>query len=179
MRRSPLALSPLSLSLFALSLLLQTGCVGTFSHTGLALIDVHTDGGNATGASLGTRSGEACSMNILGIISVGDGSIKSAARDAGITHISTVDFHYLNILGLFGRVCTLVSGESEPFVPVPFPPPAPPLAPAPVPPPAPAPAATPAPGNAAAGPQPAAGACAKDVDCKGDRICTKGRCTAP
>jgi hypothetical protein len=40
-------------------------------------------------------------------------------------------------------------------------------------------AAAPPPAAAQPAPPPATGGCAKDNDCKGDRVCDKGQCVAP
>jgi hypothetical protein len=76
---------------------------------------------------------------------------------------------------------TAASAQTEPPPATPAPPPGPPPA---LPPPsgaspvlAPPPAPTGAPSVSVAAP--AAGGCAKDIECKGDRICVEGRCVAP
>ncbi len=59
----------------------------------------------------GNKRGEACNSNILGLFSVGDGSIITASQKAGITKVATVDRKILNVLFLFGQTCTIVTGE--------------------------------------------------------------------
>jgi hypothetical protein len=71
----------------------------------------YTDSVSASGAVTGQKSGEACAMNIFGWIVVGDSSIRQARSNAGIAKIATVDKKYLNVLLLFGQVCTIVTGE--------------------------------------------------------------------
>ncbi|MBI5479628.1 MAG: hypothetical protein HY906_12265 [Deltaproteobacteria bacterium] len=67
-------------------------------------------------------------------------------------------------------MCRKLFGGAGPAAAPPAPAPAPPVEPAPAPePPA---AAPPAPASAPAG-------CAKDTDCKGDRVCENGRCVEP
>ena len=53
-------------------------------------------------AVTGMKRGEACNMNILGIIALGDG---------GISKVATVDRKIFNVLFLFGQTCTIVTGE--------------------------------------------------------------------
>jgi hypothetical protein len=65
----------------------------------------------ANEAGIGTKRGEACATNILGILSTGDASASSAARKAGITKIGAVDGMHSNILGIYSKYCTVVSGD--------------------------------------------------------------------
>lgn len=61
---------------------------------------------------LGEKSGEACAMNILGLVAIGDASLDTAARNANIQKISTLSYSFMNVLGaLFSRYCLLVTGE--------------------------------------------------------------------
>ncbi len=97
------------LFLTALSL---SGCAttGFNSHTGYALISMHSEAAETTGR-IGGKSGEACSMNILGIVATGDSTVVAAAKAGGISNVGTVDFDYFNVLGIYGRVCTMVTGD--------------------------------------------------------------------
>lgn len=61
--------------------------------------------------TVGTKRGESCATNILGIISTGDASAASAAKKAGIAKIGTVDGMHSNILGVYSKYCVVVSGE--------------------------------------------------------------------
>lgn len=58
-----------------------------------------------------TRSGEACSMSILGLIAVGDGSVETAAANGGLKTVKVVNLQGFSILGLFAQLCTVVAGE--------------------------------------------------------------------
>lgn len=63
---------------------------------------------NDVGSKVGTASGSA----ILGTIFTGDASIKKAAKEAGITKISTVDQKVTTILwGVYIGYTTVVTGE--------------------------------------------------------------------
>jgi hypothetical protein len=90
-----------------------TGCAttGFSSKTGGAAIQLQTEAGEATEHEGADKSGEACSSNILGIIAMGDSTVSAAMAAGGIQTVSTIDYKYLNILGLFGRVCTQVTGS--------------------------------------------------------------------
>ena len=97
----------LCLTAFALS-----GCAttGFNSHTGFAIISLQSEAAETTGR-IGAKSGEACSMNILGIVATGDSTVRAAAQAGGISNVGTVDFQYTNILGIYGKVCTMVTGD--------------------------------------------------------------------
>ena len=64
----------------------------------------------ATSNPVGSKVGEATAMNFLGFWVKGDASIATAAKNAGIKTISTVDMKY--DLGFFSRsYITIVTGE--------------------------------------------------------------------
>lgn len=60
---------------------------------------------------LGNKTGKACAKSILGIINTGDASVATAAREAGITRISTVDNTFQSIVGIVATYCVVVSGS--------------------------------------------------------------------
>ena len=62
-------------------------------------------------SSSGSKTGEACSVNVLGLLATGDGSISTAASNAGISDIQAVDYDTNSFLGLFTKSCTVVHGE--------------------------------------------------------------------
>jgi hypothetical protein len=60
-----------------------------------------------------SKKGEACVLNILSLVTIGDASIDKAKRDGGITQVSSVDHDIfgINILYLvFGKTCVVVRG---------------------------------------------------------------------
>lgn len=63
------------------------------------------------GAKIVEKTGEACATAILGMIATGDASLAAAANAGKITHITAVDYYSTNILGLYGKFCTIVRGE--------------------------------------------------------------------
>lgn len=65
----------------------------------------------ATSNEVGSKVGTASASSILGIIATGDASIQAAAKDAGITRISHVDYHAKNILGIYATWEVMVYGE--------------------------------------------------------------------
>ncbi|MGM0443027.1 MAG: TRL domain-containing protein, partial [Fibrobacterota bacterium] len=68
---------------------------------------------NATSNAVGGKVGEAETTQILGFFpDGGDASIRSAAKNGGISEISTVDFKKSAVfLGLVYKYTTIVTGE--------------------------------------------------------------------
>lgn len=64
-----------------------------------------------TDNALGAKRGESCASNILGIIATGDASAATAAKQAGITKIASVDGTASNILFFYSTYCVVVTGE--------------------------------------------------------------------
>lgn len=57
------------------------------------------------------KTGESCSVRALALVATGDASINAAKNEGNITKVASADTEYLNILGIFGRACTVVKGE--------------------------------------------------------------------
>lgn len=67
---------------------------------------------NATSNPVGDKVGMAKATGYLGIFFFdADASIRTAAKNGGITKISTVDMKQTNILGLIWTYETIVTGE--------------------------------------------------------------------
>lgn len=67
---------------------------------------------NATSNNVGNKVGTAKATGFLHILFFNaDASIQSAAKNGGITKISTVDVKHTNILGLLTSYETIVTGE--------------------------------------------------------------------
>lgn len=63
---------------------------------------------NPVGAKMGTSSG----FTLFRVLAFGqDASILKAAKNGGITRISTVDMKSFDALGIFQQYTTIVSGE--------------------------------------------------------------------
>jgi len=58
-----------------------------------------------------TKIGRASARSIMGIYAVGDASIETAAKNAGITHIHHVDYQSQSILGLVADFTVIVYGN--------------------------------------------------------------------
>lgn len=63
-----------------------------------------------SGGAIGSKTGEACSRSWFGVVSVGDSSIATAAKNGGIKTVTSVDSHVNNIVGV-ARFCTVVTGN--------------------------------------------------------------------
>ena len=103
--------------LLAVCLLLPTalsGCAGfAFAGQKVAHGFIYADAVTPVHASnnnIGRKTGEACAMSILGIVTTGDATIRAAADAGGVRDISAVDSSILNVLGIYAKHCTLVSG---------------------------------------------------------------------
>lgn len=58
-----------------------------------------------------SATGVACSVSYLGLVHIGDASVAAAMKSADITEVSVVDRTSENILGIWGRNCTVVRGD--------------------------------------------------------------------
>lgn len=62
-------------------------------------------------AKSGNRAGMACVHSVLGMVTLGDGSIETAMRKAGITEVYTIDKDNFSLFGTYSRQCTVVLGN--------------------------------------------------------------------
>jgi hypothetical protein len=97
-------------ALFAVSALL-TSCASVKSPLTGYLYNGTKSPVAVTDNALGTKKGEATAISVLGWVAVGDASVQTAARSAGITKISHVDEESTGVLGLFARYKVVVYGE--------------------------------------------------------------------
>lgn len=105
----------LSICTFFISVaLLATGCSAGLPASGIAMVAIVDEGvTSSTGNELG-REGRACTINVLGLVTVGDGSIKEAMQDGNITTVASIDreIYAINIWWVvFSRSCTVVQGQ--------------------------------------------------------------------
>jgi len=89
------------------------GCAGTTVPAGgLGLIVTDTTEGLYANNNVSQqRTGKACNKNILGLVVNGDASIKAAKINGGITRVATIDRSFESILGVYGKACTVITGE--------------------------------------------------------------------
>jgi hypothetical protein len=94
---------------------LLSGCAGAaYTTRGVANGFIYADtkaGEQASSNSAGPKTGEVCSSSILGLVTTGDTSYLTAAKNGGIKKIFTVENRYQNILGVYATYCVVVTGE--------------------------------------------------------------------
>ena len=92
---------------------LSACATGSFnSHTGPGFIySDHYEGDLVTANIAGRKRGEACTQNILGLFTFGDGSLSAAMKNGGVTAVSSADRHYHSVMGVWGKVCLIVTGN--------------------------------------------------------------------
>jgi len=66
---------------------------------------------NLEGNPVGSRSGSAETMSILGLVALGDASVATAARNGGVSRVHHADYEYFNVLGIYQKYTTIVHGE--------------------------------------------------------------------
>lgn len=97
-------------------LMALTGCAGVaFQAQGVPIAGIYADaatGLHATNHNIGKKKGEACASSILGLVTTGDAGIRAAANAGNIDNISSVDVSIMNILGIYAKMCTVVSGSA-------------------------------------------------------------------
>ena len=100
-------------SIFAVAIamtLASCGSIGTVAGAGLLYTDM-AQGEMVTGNTLGSKVGTSVANSYCGLIAVGDASVQTAARSAGIKKISHVDSKKSSILGILITHTTVVYGE--------------------------------------------------------------------
>lgn len=61
---------------------------------------------------VGSKAGQSCQKAYLALVANGDASIEAAAKNAGITKVSSVSFERTNVLGsIYQANCTRVTGN--------------------------------------------------------------------
>ena len=93
--------------------LILSGC-GAYPEVGSAIVVLTKEGVNHAPNSNDKplKTGEACSMNILGLVSTGNQSIEEAKFNGDITHVVSVD-RDIKGWGLYiilAKSCTIVKG---------------------------------------------------------------------
>lgn len=98
----------LGLSLISL---LNACVVPTYRNMSAGLLVTESKDGIYASGTIGSKMGKACSTSILGLVSMGDSSIATAAKNGGISKVSTVDTEFETVLGVYGEYCMVVRGE--------------------------------------------------------------------
>ena len=93
---------------------LMSGCAGfAFSSRGVPMGFYADAAANerVTENTLAAKRGESCATSVLGIVTTGDASVATAAKNGGITKVASVDHQFQNILGIYAKYCVVVSGD--------------------------------------------------------------------
>lgn len=100
-------------SIFAVAIamsLASCGALGSVAGSGALYTDI-AQGEMVTSNSLGSKVGTAVANSYCGLVAIGDASVQTAARSAGIKKISHVDSKKSSILGIINTHTTVVYGE--------------------------------------------------------------------
>lgn len=57
------------------------------------------------------KKGTASTTNVLALVGIGDASVEAAKKEGGISTVSSVDYTYTSVLGIFGKTVTTVCGN--------------------------------------------------------------------
>ena len=66
---------------------------------------------DASGLQIGSKTGTSSMVNYAGVVAIGDASVKTAASNAGITKVKTMDVHYDSIMGIINTTTTTITGD--------------------------------------------------------------------
>ncbi|MEG1621941.1 MAG: TRL-like family protein [Alistipes sp.] len=69
------------------------------------------DGLSVTSNTGSSKVGTASVVGYVGIVSIGDASIQTAAKDAGISRIHHVDYESKSYVGVYSKYTIIVYGE--------------------------------------------------------------------
>lgn len=64
-----------------------------------------------TSNPVASKVGTAEATSILGLVATGDASIEAAAKKAGISRISHVDYEAMSVLGIYAKFTLYVYGD--------------------------------------------------------------------
>ena len=95
----------------AAGMLLLTGCLirGPYPQGGLIYHSVKGPNHAELGPA-GTKTAQTCATDLLGLYAWGDASIATAKKEAKISAVTAVDYDSFNVLGVYVKTCTIVSG---------------------------------------------------------------------
>ncbi len=105
-------------AVLCVALLTMTGCLrapvipplGVIYSDVKAPLDVDANN-TVIGGATTKKPGMASCINVLGLVSVGDASVKAAADDGAITKIDHVDYEFMCVLFVYSKYTTIVYGQ--------------------------------------------------------------------
>jgi len=103
----------ISISLCLALVLIATvmGCAATSAPVSGMIFTNVTAPVTATGNTGAEKEGKGSCVSILGLFAFGDCSIATAAKEAGITKIRSVDHSSTSVLSFFASYTVIVKGE--------------------------------------------------------------------
>ncbi len=103
------------IALALVAVLALSGCAGlAFSGRANGSFGIYSEtkaNDQITDETLTAKTGEACSTSILGWVTTGDSSVPTAAKNGGIKKVVSVDNNFMQVLGIYAKFCTVVTGE--------------------------------------------------------------------
>jgi hypothetical protein len=87
------------------------GCIAAPVVPPIGLAYTELDAPLAPRGEVGSKRGTSTVTAILFLVSTGDGSVRAAARNGGISDVKLVDYEYRNVLGVYQRYTTVVYGD--------------------------------------------------------------------
>lgn len=109
MKRSAAAVSVLGLAAFAAGCAMSAAPVippPALIQNYKAPLDIDHDQ-----TQLGTKQGSSVEKSVLGIVSWGDASTRTAALNGGITTIRSADYEFFTVFGVYSTYTTIVYGD--------------------------------------------------------------------
>jgi len=94
------------------SVLLMSACAYPLTSAGPGFVYTKTtEGITVDNTQRITKHGQACSENILGLVTYGDSSIEQAKKDGKIKNVAVMNRDYFGILSVYSKSCLLVKGN--------------------------------------------------------------------
>lgn len=90
---------------------LLTGCATGPYQGGLLFTDLQAPAGVTESKAACAKKGTSKTVNVLGLVGLGDGSIDAAKKQGAVVEVSSVDYRYTSILGLYSSTMTTVCGK--------------------------------------------------------------------
>ncbi len=104
MKKSIIILVMVTASLFLFGSCASGGIGPTGSIFTSTKIGIHGSSPN------GAKEGQACAQSFLGLVALGDASVRTAAQNGGISAVQSIDIEVFSLL-VYAQACTVVRGS--------------------------------------------------------------------
>src|SRR5262245_52096954 len=101
----------LSLALVGCLVVSMAGCLAAPVVPPMGVLYTGFQAPLAPKGEVGSKRGTASVTAFLGLISVGDGSVKQAAANGGIKEVKLVDYEFTNVIGIYQKYTTIAYGD--------------------------------------------------------------------